>query len=413
MRSTHFARYFVAFIAVGATCSSAACTGLLGSYEVGGAPAGGGAAEGGPNSEGGPILEGGAGDTSTPMDGPIDSPPSCSSPTTLSCPGVCVDPETDKDNCGSCGRSCLGGRCVAHVCQPFLASARTDVAPTTLIATDTDLFFATTANDVVQQPLAALAAPIKLTATGGQIFGIAVSGTRAYFTAENPAGSSWDLWSGVVSTPGSGTASGFTYGGTPVGLAVAGGNVFTALALGGTPPGFFISGCSQATLGCMGYFNGPGSPGNRIVAGNGNIFWTDLVGGFVYATTDDTMGARVQISATEATPTVPAWDGTTLYWINGGNGVIRRSPYPAVNVTSFQSIGGNAPDDLLVDAANVYYSQYDGSAMASHLYVIAKTAPLGTAPTTIATGDIRRLAQNATGVFWVEAATGVHAYRKP
>ena len=43
---------------------------------------------------------------------------SCGSET--SCNGACVNEQTDPNNCGACGHSCLGGACSAGQCQPVV-----------------------------------------------------------------------------------------------------------------------------------------------------------------------------------------------------------------------------------------------------------------------------------------------------
>lgn len=164
----------------------------------------------------------------------------CTAPKMV-CAGVCTDLESSNDNCGACGRPCLGARCTAHTCGAFLAYPRSDVSIQTLIGTDTDLLFGTTAHDLIQQSVAAGAAPMKLITTQGKIFAIAPSAPKVFFTAQNADGTTWDVWSAMLGTAGTGVAGGGAYGGVgPVGLVAAGGLVHTANDLGGSPASFRI-----------------------------------------------------------------------------------------------------------------------------------------------------------------------------
>lgn len=396
-------RHVLVFVA---TCATAACTSLLGSYDVGGDQQQGGPDGSGPTSEGGQTTEAGAGDTSVPTDAPSDSAPTCAAPKTV-CGTSCVNLTFDADNCGACGHGCLGGFCSARSCQPALAYPRTDVVAKTLVATDTDLFFDTTSHQVFQQPVAAGGAAIKLaTATGG-VFDIAVVAPRVYFTALNSDGLTWDVWLASIGMAASGVAGGGMYGGTPVGLVVAGGNVHTANTLSGGPATFRITSCSlTAGSGCVANFTGPGVPGSRMAAGAGSIFWTDQASGAVYAM-PDAIGLRTTIGGTEGTATAASWDGASLFWVQNNTGKLRRSPYPSPAPADVRDLTSSA-DDLVVDGTNVYYAQYDG--MTEQIYALAKGG--ASAPVKIASGRASRLAQTPTGIYWAEA-DGIHVIRKP
>jgi hypothetical protein len=54
-------------------------------------------------------------------------------------PAGCGDTSTDPNNCGSCGHSCLGGACVAGVCQPVVLAS--GVCPTSIAVDDTSVYF--------------------------------------------------------------------------------------------------------------------------------------------------------------------------------------------------------------------------------------------------------------------------------
>lgn len=406
MRSTH---YIPCALFVIATCATAACTSLLGSYQVGADQAAPGQ-EGGPTTEGGsPTNEGGAVDVFVPTDGSTDSPPppSCNAPKVV-CGNSCVDLESNEANCGSCSRSCLGGVCTAHVCQPFALVNRTDVLDTTIAATDTDVFFGTTTNDLIQQPLAAGAAPMKLGTGPGKLSAIALAGTRVYFSV--PSGAGWQLWKAAAGVPASGSVANPGQTGTPVGLVAAGSNVHTLVITSTSSESFQIVACPQDGSNCFGNYNGAGRPGAKLAAGNSFVFWTDQIGaGTVYAYPDG-VGLRTTISSGEATPSSPAWDGATLFWMNGGNGKLRKSPYPAPTATDFRDITSGA-NDVLVDAVNVYWSIFNGTD--NDLFAAPKAGPASTAPIRLTHGpNIARLAQTAAGIYWADG-TAIRGVRKP
>lgn len=292
-------------------------------------------------------------------------------------------------------------------CEPGLFVARMDIDDRVFAASEMNLFFATTTFEVVQTPLSG-AAPVSLGKAAGKVHAIAPAGAmKVFFTAENANGTTWDMWSAAVGTMGSATARGFQVGGTPVGLIAAGGNLFTQQVLPGGAESFNLTYCAQSGGGFSGIAGGT-RPGRKLAAGSSYVFWTDQFGA-VFAM-PDAVGTRTTVAGAEGTADSPSWDGAMLYWVNNASGLLRRSAYPNNGASTFQDITFGA-NDLVVDATNVYYSQYDGIAK-NFLYVIPKSAPLGTAPTVVATGEIRRLVQNPFAVFWVEP-DGVHAYRKP
>ncbi len=408
MRSTQYVPYVPYVLAFVATCATAACTAVLGNYEVTGESPGGGPAEGGPILEGGggpPVVEGGV-DVFVPTDAPADSPPSCKAPQTA-CGASCVDMETDKDNCGSCGRSCLGGMCAAHVCSAFLVYARTDVAANTLVATNTDLFFSIAGKDLVQQSLTAGVAAVTLAMPSGEIFAIAPAAPNVYFTAQNADGTTWDYWTATIGMAFSGSAAGFSIGGNSVGLVAAGGYVHTANVLPGTPASFRIVSCPPPNGACGANFSGPGIPGSRMAAGGMNIFWTDELTGGVYAM-PESIGLRTTIGGAEGTATAANWDGTSLFWVQNNTGVLRRSPYPMPAPVDVRDLTSSA-NDMIVDGTNVYYSQFSGGA--NQLFSMPKSGAV--APTRIASSaGISRLAQTASAIYWAES-DGIHVVRKP
>jgi hypothetical protein len=57
------------------------------------------------------------------------------------CGSACVDLSADDQNCGACGRSCLGGTCKNNVCQATQIYSGTDVLPKTLAVDGQYVYF--------------------------------------------------------------------------------------------------------------------------------------------------------------------------------------------------------------------------------------------------------------------------------
>jgi hypothetical protein len=377
------------------------CSSLLGDFEVRSGPAGGveaGPGDGGPNPDS-------SGDSSA-SDAPTDSPiVNCTAPK-VTCGSVCVDLDSDSKHCGVCDRGCFGGICSTRVCKQALLAARTDVQVATLAATDTDLFFATDINDVVQRPIAVGGALAKLGTAQGQVYAIAIAGSRVFFTAA--LGLKWDTWTAIAGMPGSAAPRAQTLSGTPVGLIAAGGNIHTLHVTSAIPEAFQVISCPQGAGACVGNFDGAGRPSKNLAAGNGLIYWTDQLGS-IY-TMPEGIGARTLIAMNEATPDSPAWDGMALFWVNGGSLKVRRIPYPNPPVVDFRDVSPSSPNDMTVDATYLYYAQNDGAG--DVLFAVKKSAPASTPPLRLASGEIRRFVQNAKGLFWANS-TGIHAVAKP
>jgi hypothetical protein len=393
--------------------TAAGCTSLLGSYEVqpGAATDGGGG-----GSDGAPADGPTSPDAAT--DGAIaQADAGCTAPRPTQCGAACVNLDLDDKNCGACGASCFGGNCVARVCLPSLLIPRTDIAANTLTATDQDLLFGVP-DQVIDQPLGgmpALPPPIRLLPGGtpaADVFGIATLGGTVFFTRGTGTANQWQLWQATAGTASSGAPRNGAVNGRPDGLvAVAtNGNVFTQnVAVGASTDTFYLLTCS-APSGSACAANYPGAvPGNRIVGGNGYVFWTDQHG--TVHETADAIGLlnTIGTAAGEGTATAAAWDGTSLFWVQNDTSKIRRSPFPGSAPADFRTITTSV-SDLVVDAANVYYAMYEPPGYT--LYATPKGAPPITPPRRVATGNIPHLAQNSQALFWVEA-DGVHVVRKP
>lgn len=333
---------------------------------------------------------------------PPDAPPGPAGPLPcvapkVKCGAACVDLDVDGQNCGACGRSCLGGACASRTCAAGVLSTRMDVLPRTLVATDTDLFFLTSAKQVIQLPIGG--GPAITLATQDVCWNIAVAAPKVVFAGQQ------QLWTATI-----GTAA----GAAPVELStkpnfydsycanvVAAGGSITALTAGEDSNAirhYAVTTCPQAGGACVMRFHAYGAGAGRMAAGSGFVFWTDNTS--VYEM-PDTGGAVTTLSVESGPATAAFWDGATLYWYNDPD--VRRSPFPAPNASTFRTIPRLS--DLIVDATNLYYVDNYG------LSVLPKNAPPATAPIHITTSG-GFLTQNATAIFWV-GTSGIEVYVKP
>jgi hypothetical protein len=377
------------------------CSSILGSFDIKDGPAG---TDSGPVDDSGNPLTDSSSDTGEqpPTDAPVDSPPSCQAPM-KACGPACVDITKDEKNCGDCGRSCLGGGCMANKCLPGLFSNVQMVVPQTLVATNLELFYATMGNDVMQHPIAPGATPIKLATTPGEVYAIAPIPPVVNFTTQN--GAMWELWKATIGSAGSGGMRNNGLGGIPVGLVSVptANNVFTLNQTNG-PEAFQLTTCTTGTPAC--FTNYPGMrAGPRIVAGNGFVFWTEQFGS-VFETADG-VGVKNNVSTTEGTAVAAAWDGTHLYWINNNTLKLRSSAYPNPAAMDFKGVPG-AANDMVVDNVYLYYSV--SAVGGDALYAQPKDA--SKAAIQLASGSIRHLAQTMDAIYWADAA-GIHVVRKP
>lgn len=146
------------FVFVGAALGSmVACNGIIGENDI--YFAGGDATTGGPES-GSDVASGGDANA-TPDTGP------------------CGDTQSSGDNCGTCGHSCLGGKCEMGLCQPVALAS--DISPREIYVDATHVFWI--------QPLTSQTLQAKLDGTNSLVLatslnvviGYAVDDTNVYW----------------------------------------------------------------------------------------------------------------------------------------------------------------------------------------------------------------------------------------
>jgi hypothetical protein len=204
----------------------AACTTLLGDYDVSSQGQGDDASIDGPSTSDG----GGGDDVATTSDGAThdvanDAPITCVAPR-VPCNGACVSLDTPM-HCGACGHDCGGGTCMNATCQPMVVAGNQNGNPGILgLAIDGASVYFSSNDDTAGNHLALTCAasgcvgPPKQLASYGQYIKdiVASNGTIVFVTSAVQATDHPSLGycpeTGCVGNPSflrSGTFSGFSY----------------------------------------------------------------------------------------------------------------------------------------------------------------------------------------------------------
>ena len=303
----------------------------------------------------------------------------------------CAALQTDASNCGVCGRSCLGGACVAGVCQPVaLASGMNQPAG---IAIDANNVYFTTFGGGSVHRVAKNGGPVALLASGvPQSHGIVTDGTAVYWANLTSTGAirrvpvgggsvssltgplngpAWPaLFNGQVywANNGAGTIMRVPTGGGPAETLVSGQSFPGWVAP--SAAGLFWSNNSASgsvyRAGVSGQSPTPiatalASP-HRVVVHNGTVYWTEAGSGRIMRSgTDGSFVSLVQ--AEPAGPEGLVVDLSHLYWTNNQTGTISRRVRWLPGSTVIAS-GQGTPKDLAEDASAIYWTNFgDGRVM--------------------------------------------------
>lgn len=272
------------------------------------------------------------------------------------CGDACVVVASDPAHCGACGHDCLGGECLAGVCQPVVVS----IGPV-------------------------------------HAFDLVLDAASIYWTSQGATlASEGDVRR--ISRTGGGTAALIASNlFAPRGVAVDGDNVYwvnleddrvmMAPKAGGEP-------VVIAT----------GQSGRDIAVDATYVYWTNTTGEVMKAPLDQSAAPAVIYAGPEG-PDGIALDGERVYWANRLTGEVSTAPFDNPSGASVELFSGPAgPTDLVVDATHVYWSNHEtGEVM---------KAPLtgdGSSATLIAQGQLDPfgLAVDATHLYWANYGDGV------
>jgi hypothetical protein len=362
---------------------------------------------------------------------PDAGPTTCGPVSWFICGSVCVDTNTDSNNCGGCGVSCASvasapAKCTAGRCMFILASGQflgNGGGAVGVAADDTSVYWTnptSTGGSVRKAPLDGLAdggSATVLASTqdvpGGNIV---VDSTSVYWAAGNK----------ILKAPKDGVAD----GGAPTvlaskqveqpsGLAVDANNVYWVTT--GTPPNNYLDGTvAMAPLGGVPDGGAPtvlaagqAYPTGIAVEGT-DVYW--LNGGSTQVgVAGSVMSLRLVppggAPAVLATGTLydglsgVAVDGTSAYWSDSTTGSVMKAPlagFPDGGAPTVLATGQTDPGDIVVDGGYVYWANSTNDAS------IVK-APVGGGPiTTLVTGQngVTGLTVHGANIYWAYPPDG-------
>ncbi len=344
------------------------------------------------------------------------------------CSGKCVDLQTDKSNCGACGRTCEVG-CSAGVCQATVLATGLG-APHGILVNGASLYVANNGSINVQ-------ILSKIDGTGLKNFAtsqllpdrLATDGTTLFWTndSNNPHPASGQIEEEAFAQTCCNCQTNATFCylvqdlPAPYGIAVQGGNIFftttaqTNNAGSGCPTDAWVSSVlSCPTYGCATTAcNASGGPvvlaSNQtklggIAADATNIYWADTGAGVVRFCPQPSCTGGPKTFATGTAPFDVVSDGKTVYFTDRGAGTVNACPTTGCSGSPTVLMKG-ITDPLLVavDAAAVYVTSY-ASGAAGKGSIAGCALPCTSGATTIATGldAPYGVTLDSTYVYWTE-----------
>jgi hypothetical protein len=286
----------------------------------------------------------------------------------LNCANTCVDITQDPNNCGSCGHNCQGGTCLGKACQ------------------------ATNIGELVGSEVA--------------LDSLGVDSDNIYWT-ERPNGA-YPVGVGVYSSPISGPANPTL---TPIGAT----NDPRGLALG--PINVYWVDYDNGSINLVGKYGAPQStflatsgatapPGSRAIAlDSSNIYWANSISGEIYQMS--LQGGTPSVIANGGSPWAVAIDNAYVYWLDYTQGTVNRVPIggqPNQNVvlarSEDQPWGIAVALDSTGRATSVYWTDQDNPN--GMVKTISAFPPDGGAPTVIASqqGAPWGIAVDSQYVYW-------------
>jgi len=344
-----------------------------------------------PFAEGAPTVDGGG------------APPEASPPETGPAPeqdaavadANCTSTQSDPLNCGTCGRSCLGGGCEAGVCLPVTIASGL-VSPGSLALDDASVYFAENGKTLWRMDKDGGGMSM-LATEPSQLGAVTVSDTEVYWTGSGNAGNV--------------RRASKVDGGGPQVLASNQGSLLLQIALDATHAYYGSRGASTIMRVAL---SGTLPPETLISADLGPtavavdatyFYWTtvDTVGtaGKVSARRKDLSAAAVDLVTGISVPGTMTIDANSVYWTDYKEGTVRGIGKPGIGAGITFAMNQSGANGISVDAEYVYWGAFVGEAVSRSLKSAATPQPLALAQT-----PITSLANDGCCIYWTARGSG-------
>jgi hypothetical protein len=344
-------------------------------------------------------------------------PNACGCATT--CGAACVDLQTDTNNCGSCGHSCLGSGCSGGMCTPVLMAVGrfTQPCPNGLAVDGIGNVYwgvfgddSSTTQDgtVMGMPIAggALATLGTAQANPGALAVVAGAATSQVVWTNASVFGTGSAMTIQAPTPGhvQGTLQALALNTTlvahPAAIAVDATFAYV-LGIGGADNAIertnaFGGGTASTVTSASGLI------GCGLAVDGTNVYWSQLGAGIMKA--PKTGGSAVPLTSASPGPSGIALDANDVYGIDSTTSSVLKIPLDGSSIVTLAT-AQQGPFGVAVDSANVYWTNSgDGTVM--------KAPIMGGAPVTIAVGQNSPAAivADAQYIVWTTFGTSANSF---